>query len=294
MLKVQNLSKKYKKNDFYSLKDVSFEIDKGEIVGLIGKNGAGKTTLLKMLAKSYIPSEGTVFYNDTDLYSEDNLLEPFGLMIETVFYPHLTVVENLDFYLSIHKKTEYRKNIQPILELVELWAHRDKKPTGFSFGMKQRLSLAISLVAEPEFMILDEPFIGLDPDGVFQLLSILKQWATQRQTSIIISSHQLNELEEICDRFLFIEAGKLKDEFDSEGQEITVIVLKKPLPKGDVLKDKFPELLAISEDGLILEIDSTSSSINQLLAELTTTCEIKNIHTKETKLNQYFSGGIKQ
>lgn len=291
MLEVKQLSKKYKNNDFYSLKDVSFQIGKGEIVGLIGKNGAGKTTLLKMLAKSYIPSEGSILYKGRDIFSENNMLSSFGLMIETVFYPHLTVMENLKFYLSIHNKKEYESNIQSVLELVELWNHRNKKPNGFSFGMKQRLSLAISLVTEPEFMILDEPFIGLDPDGVYQLMGILKKWSKEKETAIIISSHQLNELEEICNRYLFLEAGVLKEQFDGAEEAITVIELKEIVENANILMANYPEIRKISTDRRSIEIDSSNTSLNHLLSDLTKSYGVSKIYTKETKLNQYFKGG---
>ena len=97
MLKIENLSKKFKGNDFYSLSDVSLEIGEGEIVGLIGKNGAGKSTLMKMMAKSQRPTSGTITYRGIDINSKDNVLEDFGIMIDPVFYPEMSVMDNLNF-----------------------------------------------------------------------------------------------------------------------------------------------------------------------------------------------------
>ena len=194
MLKIENLSKKFPGNDFYSLSDVSLEIEKGEIVGLIGKNGAGKSTLMKMMAKSQKPTSGKISYNGTDINSNDNGLEDFGIMIEPVFYPEMSVIDNLKFYLKLHGKKGLYPNIERTLKLVELWESRNRKPKGFSFGMKQRTALAIALVAEPDFLILDEPFVGLDPVGVQKLIDILKKWSSERQISMLISSHQLGEL----------------------------------------------------------------------------------------------------
>ncbi len=210
-LKINNLSKKFRTNDFYSLENVNLEINAGDIVGLVGRNGAGKSTLLKLIAKSYIPTSGTVEYNGNNIFNNDYILKDVGVMIEPVFYPYMTVKENLEFYLELHGKQEFKKNIDDILELVDLAKKKNNKPENFSFGMKQRLSLAIVLVDEPDFLILDEPFVGLDPYGVQELLEILQGWAQERSISMIISSHQLSELESICNRFVMLEDGKMKD-----------------------------------------------------------------------------------
>ncbi|MBU5479118.1 ABC transporter ATP-binding protein [Eubacterium sp. MSJ-13] len=210
-LKINNLSKKFRANDFYSLEDVNLEINAGDIVGLVGRNGAGKSTLLKLIAKSYIPTSGTVEYNGKNIFNNDYILKNVGIMIEPVFYPYMTVKENLEFYLDVHGKKGFKKNIDNILELVDLVKKKNNKPENFSFGMKQRLSLAIVLVDEPDFLILDEPFVGLDPYGVQELLEILQGWVKERNISMIISSHQLSELESICNRFVMLEHGKMKN-----------------------------------------------------------------------------------
>lgn len=210
-LKINNLSKKFRINDFYSLENVNLEINDGDIMGLVGRNGAGKSTLLKLIAKSYIPTSGTIEYNGNDIFKNDYILKDVGIMIEPVFYPYMTVKENLNFYLEVHGKQKFKKNIDNILELVDLSGKENSKPETFSFGMKQRLSLAIVLVDEPSFLILDEPFVGLDPYGVQELLEILEGWAQKRNISMIISSHQLNELESICNRFVMLEDGKMKN-----------------------------------------------------------------------------------
>lgn len=210
-LKINDLSKKFVTNDFYSLQNVNLEICAGDIVGLVGRNGAGKSTLLKLIAKSYIPTNGSIEYNGCNIFEKDNILENVGIMIEPVFYPHMTVKENLEFYLDVHRKKKFKKNIDNILELVDLAGKKNSKPETFSFGMKQRLSLAIVLVDEPEFLILDEPFVGLDPYGVQELLEILNGWVQEKSISMLISSHQLNELESICNRFVMLEDGKMRD-----------------------------------------------------------------------------------
>ncbi|WEV58340.1 ABC transporter ATP-binding protein [Bifidobacterium sp. ESL0728] len=287
-LSVSHLTKRYQGNDFDSLHDVSFDVGKGEIVGLVGKNGAGKTTLMKMIAKAQKPSAGTVSYNGVDVFSRDRVLEPFGIMIGAIFLPYLSVEDNLSFYLKLHNKPKYESNIRPTLELVDLWGKRNKKPSGFSFGMKQRLALAMCMVDEPEFMILDEPFIGLDPDGVHELIGVLKRWAADRDTAILISSHQLAELEAICKRYLFLENGKLTRQFAGTGNELTVIRLLRPLDDPQDFKDMHPQVVAVSDDGVSLNIDTTKGSLNDVLSELTITCGIVGIDVRHDGLGTLF------
>ncbi len=209
-LRISGLSKKFPGNDFYSLEGVNLEIKVGDIVGLVGRNGAGKSTLLKLIAKSYVPTNGIIEYHGTNIFEKDYVLKNVGVMIEPVFYPYMTVEENLNFYLELHGKQQFKKNIDSVLEFVDLSGKRHSKPEHFSFGMKQRLSLATVLVDEPELLLLDEPFVGLDPYGIQELLDILGDWVEKRNISMLISSHQLNELERICNRFVMLEAGKLK------------------------------------------------------------------------------------
>lgn len=287
MIKIENVSKQFIGNDFYSLKDVSMEIDKGEIVGLIGKNGAGKSTLMKLMAKSLKPTSGRITYNDVDINSRDNILRDFGIMIDPVFYPEMTVMDNLIFYLKLHGKEELYPNIEKTLKLLELWEARNRKPKGFSFGMKQRTALAIAMVAEPEFLILDEPFVGLDPIGVQKLIEILKQWSSERQISMLISSHQLGELEALCHRYVYIEAGQLADEF--EGQDETLIVLYlKPKVKIETIASDF---VRIDENRLEISTAIGREELNNLLYRLSSDSFLERIAIKETHLKEVFMKG---
>ncbi|TDE67977.1 ABC transporter ATP-binding protein [Streptococcus sp. KCJ4932] len=290
MLKIEHLSKKFAGNDFYSLSDVSMEIEKGEIVGLIGKNGAGKSTLMKMIAKSQKPTSGTITYNGTDINSRDNVLDDFGIMIDPVFYPEMSVIDNLKFYLKLHGKEELYSNIESTLKLVELWDARNRKPKGFSFGMKQRTALAIALVAEPDFLILDEPFVGLDPIGVQKLITILKTWSSERQISMLISSHQLGELEALCNRYVYIEAGKLADAF--EGKENPSLVINLDTTKDlRVLKLFLSETVSLEENSLDISTVTEAKELNQLFEVLASHELIAGISVKENHLKDVFMKG---
>lgn len=290
MLKIEHLSKKFAGNDFYSLSDVSLEIGNGEIVGLIGKNGAGKSTLMKMMAKSQRPTAGTITYKGVDIYSKDNVLEDFGIMIDPVFYPEMSVIDNLKFYLKLHGKQHLYENIEKTLRLVELWEARNRKPKGFSFGMKQRTALAIALVAEPNFLILDEPFVGLDPVGVQKLIDILKQWSSERQISMLISSHQLSELETLCNRYVYIESGKLADSF--EGNEQPSLIVHLHSSADTTLLDSFLSS-DVTLEGSQLEVSTATShlSLNEVFKVLADNHMIKSIEVKENHLKDVFMKG---
>ena len=283
IIEVKGLGKRYKGNDFYSLKNANFTIEEGDIVGLVGKNGSGKSTLLKLLAKSQNPTEGTVFFNGKDIFKEDNILRDFGIMIELVFFPQISVEENVKLYLKIHKKEQYQDNIEKTLKLVGLWEAKNRKPVDFSFGMKQRTALALALVTEPRFVLLDEPFVGLDPIGVRNLLDILKQWSKVNKTSMIIFSHQLAELEELCTRYLFIESGTIDDKISAEHNSI-IIELNEMISEEDghlienLVKNYY---LKYSENCIEIDNSVNNEALNAILEQLAVAKLIKNILSKK-------------
>lgn len=290
IIEVKGLGKRYKGNDFYSLKNANFTIEEGDIVGLVGKNGSEKSTLLKLLAKSQNPTEGTVFFNGKDIFKEDNILRDFGIMIEPVFFPQISVEENVKLYLKIHKKEQYQDNIEKTLKLVGLWEAKNRKPVDFSFGMKQRTALALALVTEPRFVLLDEPFVGLDPIGVRNLLDILKQWSKVNKTSMIIFSHQLAELEELCTRYLFIESGTIDDKISAEHNSI-IIELNEMISEEDghlienLVKNYY---LKYSENCIEIDNSVNNEALNAILEQLAVAKLIKNVLSKKDSLERLF------
>ena len=290
IIEVKGLGKKYKGNAFYSLENATFTIEEGDIIGLVGKNGSGKSTLLKILAKSQNPTEGNVFFNGRDIFKEDNILKDFGFMIEPVFFPQISVEENLKLYLKIHKKEQYQDNIEKILKLVGLWEAKDRKPIDFSFGMKQRTALALALVTEPQFVLLDEPFVGLDPIGVKNLLEILKQWSKVNKTSMIISSHQLAELEDLCTRYLFIESGIIDDKISTEQNSIIIEL-------NEIFRDEDNHLienlvkkysLKYSENNIEIDNSVNNEALNSILEQLAVAKLINNVLSKKDSLERLF------
>lgn len=288
MLHIEKLSKKFAGNDFYSLKDVSLDIKKGEIVGLIGKNGAGKSTLMKLIAKSLKPTSGKIIYDDVDINTADNLLKDFGIMIDPVFYPEMSVMDNLKFYLTLHQKTEYFSNIEPTLKLLALWDARHRKPKGFSFGMKQRTALAIAMVAEPDFLILDEPFVGLDPLGVQSLIAILKQWSSERRISMLISSHQLSELQALCERYIYLDNGQLADSF--EGADVSSVLIDLTNHEID-LSVYLGDHIQYDGQKIAISTQAKTAELNAIFNYLASQSLIKSLTIKENHLQDIFSKG---
>ena len=215
VLQTIGLTKKYGKQK--AVDKVSINIEKGDIYGLIGKNGAGKTTLMKMVCGLIKQNEG-----DIKLFNSSNLSKGrkrIGTIIEQpALYPDMTARENLIYYDKLIGITDY-SNVDEILKLVGLMDTGKKKTKSFSLGMKQRLSIAISLAGNPDFLILDEPINGLDPSGIKEIRELLLKLNYENEITILISSHILGELGKIATKYGVINNGVLVDEFSAEDLE---------------------------------------------------------------------------
>lgn len=188
--------------------DVSFQLHAGEIVGLVGPNGVGKTTIMKIMTGLYTIDSGTLSLdaiNPTQNFNQ--YISRVGAIIEEpLFYPNLTGYQCLNYYAKLRNvSTEV---VKKTIELVGLDSSDNKKIKSFSLGMRQRLGIAQALLTQPQLLILDEPFNGLDPNGVKELRTLLVQMREENKT-IFLSSHTLSELELICDRVIFLDKGKL-------------------------------------------------------------------------------------
>lgn len=204
-LSIDNLTKKYKNK--IALDDFSMKIMPGEIVALIGENGAGKTTLLNSICGFIRPTSGSISFKGISSEKEKTL-DKIGVLIEPSFLDYLTAEENLQ-YLSI--LSEDKKNstlIESLLQKTELCDSKKKKVKTFSFGMKQRLGLCQSLLTDVELLIFDEPFVGLDPVGKELFKKVILDKAHQEKIPVLFSSHDLDDVEEVCDRVVMVRKGK--------------------------------------------------------------------------------------
>ena len=196
-MKLNNIKKYYK--DHEVLKGISFELNKGEIVGLIGKNGAGKTTLMKVICQNIITFEGNL-ENDYKL----------GYMIENPkVYENRTGLYNLKYFSQLFGNKIDEAFIFDLINRLELEKVINEKVSKYSLGMKQKLSLLLALVNKPDYLILDEPTNGMDVETSYNLLNFLKDLVQKENIGILISSHKLEDVETICSRILFIEEGEL-------------------------------------------------------------------------------------
>ena len=205
ILSINHISKRFKEKAV--LQDISFSLQKGEIVGLLGANGAGKSTCMTIIAGLYKPSEGKVTLLQQEPFTQwDNLYNQVGILLEPSIPPHLTAKEFLKQIALL--KGDQKANLQELLMKCGLKEVGSKKIKHYSFGMKQRLGLAAALIGNPSFLMLDEPFVGLDPIGIRELQQLLQQLASQG-TTILLSSHQLAEVATIVERILFIQNGRV-------------------------------------------------------------------------------------
>jgi len=214
LIKLANLKKHYrdKTKTIKALDDVSFEINHGEIFGLLGVNGAGKTTLSSILATLHRPTSGDILFNDKSIYKDIN-----GYRMQVGFCPQtpnliasLTVEKNLIFagrYFNVPEPT-IKERLEKLIKKYGLSEYRNSKPTVLSGGYKQRVLLARSLMHNPKLIILDEPTVGLDPHIRQSLWENIRQ-LKQEGVSVVLTTHYLDEAEALSDRICILEKGKV-------------------------------------------------------------------------------------
>jgi ABC-2 type transport system ATP-binding protein len=205
VIELKNLSKNYGRKTVVD--NFSLSVEKGHICGLIGPNGAGKTTIMKMLSGLAAPSSGEIgfFGRNNEL---DKSRKRMAFMLEApIVDKSLNARQNME-YVRYVKGVADKKKIDEMLDFVGLHDVGKKKAGKFSLGMTQRLGIAMALLTEPEIMVLDEPVNGLDPEGIVEIRLMLKKLAEEKNVTIIISSHILSELSELCTDFSIINHGK--------------------------------------------------------------------------------------
>lgn len=270
-----------------ALSDVSVSVNAGEIYGLVGKNGAGKTTLMKIVL-GLLPG----YSGELKLFESENLgdgRKNIGALIETpAFFENMTGYQNLKYYRTVYG-LDNSIDLEELLNEVKLGDARDKKFKAYSLGMKQRLGIAFSLLGNPDFLVLDEPINGIDPEGIVEIRNLLKDLANKGKT-ILISSHILSELEHLCDRICIIENGEVVDIIESKKD--------KKLRYHTVIKtsddNKFKKILddlkvEISKDGVIVgdfDIDKVLKKVYE------NGLNIVEIERRKDNLEEYYLGRL--
>lgn len=195
--------------EFKALDNINLQVEQGSIYGFLGPNGAGKTTTLRLLLGLLRKQEGSIKVFGSNFESDKiNILKRTGSLIEQPsLYNHLTAKENLEIYRRIYGFAKSR--INEVLQLVTLQDTKNKKVKQFSLGMKQRLSIAVALLHQPELLILDEPTNGLDPNGIIETRELIKKLNKEQGVTILVSSHILAEVEKMASHVGIIHKGKL-------------------------------------------------------------------------------------
>lgn len=208
VLECRNLTKRFGKRTAVS--GVSFSINEGDILGLAGPNGAGKSTLLKMITGLIWPDEGQVLIRGIDVHQQHSqAMRQVGAIIEyPSFITDLSGRRNLDILSGGHGR-EYRRKQDEIIRFVELENRVDEKVCRYSTGMKQRLGLALVLLPDSQFIILDEPTNGLDPGGMVEIRSLVLEYNQRYGTTVLITSHLLHEMENLCSSAAILSQGQL-------------------------------------------------------------------------------------
>lgn len=262
VIKIHELTKQY--GHQLAVNNLSFELKKGEICGLVGENGAGKTTLIRMLSGLIFPSSGFI-------EKEDNI--KIGALIESpALQPELSAYDNLRYMAMQNGVKNADKKIKDSLELVGLAdVDAKKKAKDFSLGMRQRLAIALAILDTPDLLILDEPINGLDPAGIKEMRTIIKTLRDRFEMTILISSHNLSELEMVVDRYIIMHKGKLIKQFTTKelNKEISEQLLLHTINKKEAVELFTNKHIAfdIKKDYITLPVKTDVMALVQLLLD---------------------------
>ena len=291
ILTADNLNKNYRHS--HALHNFSMHIPKGAIYGFVGENGAGKTTLIRTICGLQAPTSGT--YSLYGVKNTDKCIreaqQRIGAVVESpAVYLDMNAENNLKYQYHVLGLPTY-DGLKELLHLVGLEKTGRKKVRNYSLGMKQRLGIAVALAGNPDFLILDEPTNGLDPQGIIELRELILKLNRQRQITVLISSHNLDELSRTATHYGFIVDGSMV-------KEITAEELAKSCRKCAVLTVTDTGVLARALDLLGLEYDILSEStanvygeipISELTMEMAKDrCRILSLHEKDETLESYY------
>ncbi|UTR07752.1 ABC transporter ATP-binding protein [Alkalihalobacillus sp. LMS6] len=259
-LQIKGLNKSFGKN--HIIKDMSFQLKRGQIYGFLGPNGSGKTTTIRMIVSLIAPDSGDVIIEGNNIRTNrKQALSKIGAIVEDPdLYGYLTGQQNLEHFARLSNQVISKERIKEVVSLVELEGAMKKKVKSYSLGMKQRLGIAVSLLHRPSVLILDEPTNGLDPKGIRDLRSYLQRLAKEDGVTLLVSSHQLSEIETLCDRAIVIKKGEVVDEISMSDDErieqtLTVKIEAKPATKAFEILSTYG---AVKQNGTAVELEKQS------------------------------------
>ncbi|CUH92206.1 ABC transporter ATP-binding protein [Herbinix luporum] len=271
ILQVRNLKKKYGKQ--IVLNDISFQLQRGDVLGYIGPNGSGKTTTIKIICDLIKKDDGEI-----TIYSREGQKQNIGVVFEGLgLYKRLTAWENLEFAAKLagYNENVYKNMILNLLDQVNLLDVRDKIVKNFSKGMAKRLSIILAVLHDPTLLILDEPFDGIDTKSHHDLINFLKEWVKEKERAILFTSHDMADVDALCNKIAIIDKGKIVEYSDKASisiqDELPNIFISLYYPLEDKIlkdiKDQYNNLHIINTS-LIEVSHHTPAMINKLALDL--------------------------
>lgn len=217
LLKVKNLEKSYEEKKVVN--KISFEVNKGEVIGLLGANGAGKSTTIKMITGILKRNSGDIIYDGSSISDNYRVYQrEIGVVPQDIaFYAEMSAYDNVKFFCSLYgfKRKELDERVEKALKFVGLWDRRKEAAKNYSGGMKRRLNIACSIAHSPKLLIMDEPTVGIDPQSRNNIMEVIKK-LNSNGTTVIYVSHYMEEVEALCNRIILVEEGKIIEDSSKE------------------------------------------------------------------------------
>ena len=293
---IKNLfSPKYK--EFKAVDNISFTINKGELVGYIGKNGAGKSTTIKMLTGLLTPTKGSIIVDGLipskkRIENNKKIGAVFGQ--KTQLWWDLPVIESFKLIKKMYDipEKEYRKNLMEFTELLELDELLEKQVKNLSLGQKMRCEIAATFLHNPKIVYLDEPTIGLDVLVKEKIREFIKEINRKNKTTVILTTHDVKDIEEVCNRIILIDQGKVmydgsKQSFKDKYGKTTfaeIIVKDKKIKLMDNIQSQDFEIIEETPNSVKIKFSHNKTTILQIMNSISNFCTIEDIHIKESEL----------
>jgi ABC-2 type transport system ATP-binding protein len=285
------------------LKGISFNVEMGDIFGYLGPNGAGKTTTIRILLGLFQTDSGKVEILGQDIKLSETRRKIGFVLDADGLYDNMTAEENMEYYARLYGLFKVSKRIYELLDTVELGSRAKDRVSTYSKGMRQRLALARAMVHDPEVLVLDEPTSGIDPSGQIEIRQIMIDMAHKKNKTIFLSSHNLDEVQRICNRIALIDRGEIKlyGELESlrlgMSQRTVIIEVVKSIPEPLLAQIKglsYLGLQEIKENNLIFS-PQQGTEISDIISTLTSLgVKIEEASRKEASLEEMYSTILKE
>jgi ABC-2 type transport system ATP-binding protein len=275
VVEIDHLSKSFGERTV--LKDISFSVQDGEVFGYLGPNGAGKTTTMRVLLGLLRPSAGTAHVKGADLATDDAVRGSVGVLMENDgLYDRISATHNLDYYGKLYGVKDREQRITDLLRSFELYDRREDKVFTFSKGMRRKLGIARAIIHDPEILILDEPTSGLDPEAQKMVRDVLTELSRRERMTVLLSSHNLDEVQKTCTRVAVIKAGELRacDSVENlraggETHSLTITLTRESdVAAALATLNVLPSVIGVKVEGPVITVNYTADSSSSLLRSL--------------------------